>query len=352
MYVRNCWYVAAWTHELKGDEFISRTVLNQAILLYRTANGELVGLEDRCCHRFAPLSKGRREGDQVRCMYHGMRYDRSGVCNDIPGQKLIPPKARVRAFPVVERHSWIWVWMGEPARADEKLIPPAVGLDDPRYTLRGGQMDYRAHYLLINDNLTDFSHLSYVHANSFKAGENWAREHSSTSRISRGIRVHRWIEADPSQTSAVSAIDRGFDGWMTYDFLAPGILLMYNANFPPGSAKQANFGPPPPELRAFADNFTSQAVTPINDRASRYFYSWGPNAGEGSDAVAEEMLRVANMAFAEDREIIEAQQDVIDRNPPTPQVLTSHGKGPSLMRRVLEDLAAADEAGPAAQSVA
>ncbi len=352
MYVRNCWYVAAWSHELGEAELISRTVINQAIVLYRAADGSLVGMEDRCCHRFAPLSKGRREGDDVRCMYHGMRFDRRGVCNDIPGQSLIPPKARVKTFPVVEKHSWIWVWMGEAAKADVALIPPAVGLDDPRYTLRCGQMDYQADYLLINDNLTDFSHLSYVHANSFKASEEWARDRSTTTRVPRGIRVQRWVPADPSAESPVTSLSRDHDGWATYDYLAPGVLLMYNASFPAGSAAASNFGPPAARLRPLNENFTSQAITPLTGRSARYFFSWGPNVAEGSDALAAKMLEVANTAFTEDRVMIEAQQEVIDRNPPTQQVLTGHDKGPSLMRRVLEELIATESAPAATESVA
>jgi phenylpropionate dioxygenase-like ring-hydroxylating dioxygenase large terminal subunit len=344
MYVRNCWYVTGWSSELGAAELISRSVINQALVLYRGQDGSVAALEDRCCHRFAPLSKGRREGDDLRCMYHGLRFGRNGVCNDIPGQNFIPPKARVRTFPVLEKHSWIWVWMGDPAKADEKLVPSAVGLDDPRYTLRYGQMDYKANYLLINDNLTDFSHLSYVHANSFQASEDWARERNEVSRIARGIRVQRWLPANPQERAAVSSLSRAFDSWSTYDYLAPGILLMYNAIFPPGSAQASKFAPPDVNLRPCSESFTSQAVTPMTDRASRYFYSWGPNAAAGSDAMADEMLKVAHAAFAEDRIMIEAQQAVIDRSPPTPPVLTAHDQGPSLMRRVLEDLIAEDSA--------
>jgi phenylpropionate dioxygenase-like ring-hydroxylating dioxygenase large terminal subunit len=36
-------------------------------------------------------------------------------------------------------------------------------------------MDYDANYQLINDNLTDFTHLSYVHPNSFGTSDEFAR---------------------------------------------------------------------------------------------------------------------------------------------------------------------------------
>src|SRR5205814_1975289 len=96
------------------------------------------------------------------------RSRRAGCARAIP-MELTPGNARVKSYVVVERHSWIWVWMGEAAEADPALIPPAVGLDHPDYILGHGHLDYAAEARLINDNLLDFSHLSYVHANSFGA---------------------------------------------------------------------------------------------------------------------------------------------------------------------------------------
>ena len=62
MWLKNCWYVIAWEHEIPADGFLARTVLGEPLLAYRTSSGRLTVLEDRCCHRQAPLSKGRREG--------------------------------------------------------------------------------------------------------------------------------------------------------------------------------------------------------------------------------------------------------------------------------------------------
>ncbi len=89
MFIRNCWYVIAWEHEIGTDALFSRRVLDEPILVYRTSNGALAALEDRCCHRLAPLSLGRKEGDCVRCGYHGLKFDASGRCIDVPGLTLL-----------------------------------------------------------------------------------------------------------------------------------------------------------------------------------------------------------------------------------------------------------------------
>ena len=97
-WLKNCWYVIAWGHEVPpadAAELFHRTVLNEPILVYRTAAGQMVAMEDRCCHRHAPLSKGRREGDCVRCGYHGLKFDPQGVCVEAPGIPIVPANARV-----------------------------------------------------------------------------------------------------------------------------------------------------------------------------------------------------------------------------------------------------------------
>jgi phenylpropionate dioxygenase-like ring-hydroxylating dioxygenase large terminal subunit len=102
-FLKNTWYVAAWSHEIAAHGMLARTITRMPLLFWRDGAGEVVALDDRCCHRAAPLSKGRREGDNIRCMYHGLLFDRTGRCVEIPSQDFIPPAAKVRAYPVVER---------------------------------------------------------------------------------------------------------------------------------------------------------------------------------------------------------------------------------------------------------
>jgi vanillate O-demethylase monooxygenase subunit len=231
-----------------------------------------------------------------------------------------------------------------------------VGLEDPRYTLRSGYLDYQANYGLINDNLTDFSHLSYVHANSFGTNEDWARTRPAITQLPRGIRVQRWMPAgmggmrkEDSPLAQANARTNlpPTDHWQSYDFLAPGILLMRSRMFEAGAMEKLNGAEPDEDFGpVFSDTFTSQAVTPMTDSTSRYFFSWGPKAGPGSDELAEAMLKVAHMAFGEDKIIIEAQQRVMDSTPEAKEVLTSADVGPTQMRAVINRLIAAESAGP------
>lgn len=335
-YVRNAWYVAAWSHDVPADGPLAVEILSQPIVLWRSAQG-LAALEDRCVHRHAPLSLGRCEAGRLRCMYHGLMFDAAGACVEIPGQDIIPPTARVKSFPVIERHSWVWVWMGDPAKADPALVPPAVGFDNPDYVLGSGYLDYAAEARLINDNLLDFSHLSYVHAQSFGAGPEFAQSQPKVTPLERGVRFERWIVGTLGASMRKSASP--VDSWQSYDFLLPGVLLMWSANFPEGTAERLGHQPPDPAEAIAGLNFTSQAVTPTTDRTSRYFFSWGPHKRHGGEEMRDGMMALAAQAFGEDKVMIEAQQQVIDRNPGLPVMPTAHDRGVTLFNRLVERLA-------------
>ena len=84
MFLRNYWYVAAWDHEVQRQSLFSRVILNEPVVFYRTSDGVPVALEDRCCHRHMPLSDGRLEGNNIQCCYHGLVYDPTGACVEVP----------------------------------------------------------------------------------------------------------------------------------------------------------------------------------------------------------------------------------------------------------------------------
>jgi len=342
-YVHNAWYVAAWSQDLVAEKPFGLTILGEPVVIWRSSNGAVHALEDRCVHRLAPLSLGRCEGEHLRCMYHGLLFNPEGKVTEIPGQELIPTQARVKSYAVVERHSWIWVWMGEAKAADPALIPPAVGYDDPDYILGHGQLDYAAEARLINDNLLDFSHLTFVHANSFGAGPQFAQTAPTIIPLDRGVRVQRWIPNTHGATNRKSA--EPIDSWQSYDFLIPGILLMWSANYPAGTAERLGFKPPEKADSIGGLNFTSQAVTPLTDKTSRYFFSWGPHREQGDEAMRDGMMQVAAVAFAEDKTMIEAQQRVIDASV-NPRVMpTSHDRGLTLFNRLVKKLAGEEAAG-------
>lgn len=340
MFVRNCWYVAGWSHDLAQGERLALRIAGTPLLFYRKQDSSIVALEDRCAHRHAPLSLGRCEGDNIRCMYHGLLFSPEGQCLEIPGQTIIPERMAIKPYPVVEKDSWIWVWMGE-QEADETLIPASHGLDDPDWHLSTGYLDYDANYQLISDNLTDFSHLSFVHANSFKAGLNWALSQPKISLLDRGIRVRRWVMDDPVPPYLGGEGLNSVDQLVEYDYMAPGVLLLSTEIHPGGAERELDAEPSTSSLFA---TFSAQAVTPMDEKRTRYFFSWGPSSRNGTREDANVMMKVALQAFGEDKLIIEEQQKIIDARPPAPAIPIAADKGVVMFQGVMKKLIAAEAA--------
>ena len=162
-WLRNAWYQAGWGEELIVGEPLARTILNEPILIWRAGGGEIAALLDRCPHRFAPLSAGRIERDRVTCGYHGLSFGSNGARVHNP-HGAVTSAMRVRAFPVEERHSAIWIWMGDADKADPAGIPDLSFIDEtPESARLRIYLPTRANYQLIVDNIMDLSHADYLH---------------------------------------------------------------------------------------------------------------------------------------------------------------------------------------------
>src|SRR5437667_7072837 len=130
MLLRNAWYIAAWADEVARQP-LGRRICNEPIVLFRDRTNRVAALADRCCHRAAPLHMGSVVEDGIQCGYHGLVIDGSGRCVRIPGQERVPEEARVRRYPAVEKDQLVWVWLGDPAKADAARIVDFPYHNDP-----------------------------------------------------------------------------------------------------------------------------------------------------------------------------------------------------------------------------
>ena len=344
MFLKNCWYVAALAHELIDGRLLSRMVLGEHVLLYRGESGNVMALNDRCPHRGALLSKGRLEGDAVRCMYHGIKYEGSGKCIQIPGQEMIPPKLRVRSYPVIERSHFIWVWMGEAGKADPALIVDLPYLHDPSWKGIPAYLHYNANYLLIVDNLSDFSHLAFVHTKTLGGSEEYAfvTKPAAIERLERGFRVERWhINGDPPPFHRKVIRNRSakVDRRNIATMLIPGIFTMETLFAAAGQGAQSG------NLAGAREYRNCQFMTPETERTTHFFWSYLNNF-EGEDStISRSLLDSLIEGFMEDKEIIERQQRTLDEDPSF-QMLGILADAPlAHFRRVLGRLIDAEQVG-------
>ena len=165
-FVLDDWYVAAFADEL-GPHLLARTLLGRGIVMYRSASGEVVAMEDRCPHRSMPLSAGELQDDHIVCAYHGMRFNTEGDCVHVPSQASCPRSMGVRTYVTLERGPVVWIWMGDNAAADPQRLPAQDWLTDGCWETSKGYMYLKASYVRLHENLLDLTHLSFLHARSF-----------------------------------------------------------------------------------------------------------------------------------------------------------------------------------------
>lgn len=344
MFLRNCWYVAAWGSEVGRLQMLRRILLDEPVVLYRRTDGKPVALEDRCCHRHAPLSQGRVRGDNIECGYHGFTYDPSGRCIRIPTQDTIPANARVRSYPVVERDSFVWIWMGDPALADESLIEDFHWLNDPAWRFRGERLELKANYLLLVENLCDLTHLPFVHSSSLAQTAISPKEGpAETRREGNAVIVERWTENVPV-TSYFRAIagfpkDAVVDRWMHLVFTPPAFVrLDIGAALAGTGARQG-------DRSKGVTTRNLNAITPETERSTHYFWAQAQNFGIDDPSVADLDFRMTHGAFLEDLKMIEGQQQNIELGPDVPRVNVATDTGGVQARRLVESLIAAEQGG-------
>ena len=327
MFLTDCWQVAAYSSEV-GRRLLKRTIADMPVVMYRQESGAPVAMEDRCPHRFVPLSLGCLEGDVVRCGYHGMRFAPSGACVGIPGQDAIPAKARVRTFPMMERHRFVWIWMGDAAKADASLVPDFHWMDDARWAAAEGYHHVEADYRFLVDNLLDLSHETFVHPETIgNAGV--AESPVSVSIVDRKtVRAHRDMLAcePPPQFVALAGFSGRIDRWHTTFYTPPGCCVI-------------EVGAVPAASKDVAHGFEARIlnlITPETGRSSHYFWAHARNVRVDDRELTNRIRSSVAETFDQDKVILEAQQRAVDRvGSADPGVVIKVDAGPVQGRRVL-----------------
>lgn len=314
MFLRNCWYVAAMGGEL-DDGPLARTILGEDLVLFRTADGSPAALEDRCCHRHAPLHKGRVVEGNLRCGYHGLLFDRTGQCIDIPAQTKIPEGACVKAYTIVARHGWSWIWMGDPALADESLIPDFHWVSDPGWAGAGERMQLNADYRLLVDNLLDLSHLTFLHETTIGA----AAVADTPAKVSRNgdlVNMTRWmLDTPPPPTFQKTAgFTENIDRWQIIDWVPPSFVRLDLGGAPAGSCADKG------DRSQAIERWNLNAITPETETTAHYFWWECRNFQIDDDALTQLFFDQVHEAFSEDLDMIHAQARNMARHPLSPNI--------------------------------
>ena len=306
-YPRAAWWVAATSAEV-GSQPLQRWILDYPVVLYRGEDGRAVALDDRCPHRWAPLSLGKVHGNTIACGYHGLRFGADGRCTHVPTQDLVPGVARVRSYPVIEAAPFVWIWTGESDETATAPRPPTLDWTiDPARVTASGAMEVGCNFLALKENVLDLSHFAFVHENTL-AVTDWVRapevEKTADSVTYRQAFAAMPLPAHygvPTGIGCERAVDR--HAWGSH--VAPGLQLAGVDIADPDAAPGAR--------SAFALRIL-HATTPIDPGRCTYWWFFSQDYGHAPGAAADLTVRI-EAAFVEDKAILEATEALVRRDP-------------------------------------
>lgn len=339
-WVKNAWYVAAWDVDV-GRTPLTRTICGKPVMLYRKLDGSLVALHDVCPHRLLPLSMGIKEGDSIRCRYHGLKVGCDGFVQEMPLRTdTVNKSVWVKTFPVVERHRFVWIWMGDKEAADTNLIPDLWPCSAPGWVFDGGYLQVAADYRLMIDNLMDLTHETYVHAGS--VGQIELMEAPLETRAEgNSVFVSRWmpgIDAPPFWRTVLGR-EGPVDRWQICQFVAPSNVII-------------DVGVAPVEAGATLAShdqgvrgFVIDCMTPETETSMHYFWGMARNFAQDDRGFSGRMRAMQAGVFAEDIVVLEAQQRSIAANPDEKLRAYNIDQGGVRARQIIERLRAAEQAG-------
>ncbi len=323
--VRNFWYIAAWSAEIK-HELMQRWILDQPIAMYRSEAGEVIAMADRCPHRRYPLSKGCLVGDNVQCSYHGFTFAPTGTCVSVPGQTSIPSAARVKTYPVVEKNGVVWLWPGDPSRASVADVPNAPWITD--WTTITGYAHLNARAILLVDNLLDLSHETYLHPSSIGTSD-VAETPISVEQKDGVLHVGRRMsgaECPPfykNSTGITGTIDR----WQEIDFYPPGYYLLNIRVAPTGSTDEAY------HMKVI------YGITPETGRSVHDFWAVCRDFARVDDALSEALRAQQTFVVQEDVDAVnDLERMVTSDNTNLPEISIGIDRGGLVARRLIADL--------------
>ncbi|MCH7627520.1 MULTISPECIES: Rieske 2Fe-2S domain-containing protein [Novosphingobium] len=310
IWITEAWYVAGWDAEIDSAP-LARTICGVPMVFYRKLDRSVVALRDACPHRLLPLSMGLREGDSLRCKYHGLKLGPDGVAEEMPlKSEAVNRRICAEAYVTHERHRFVWVWIGDKAKADPALIPDLWPCSADGWTFDGGYYHVACDYRLMIDNLMDLTHETHVHAGSI--GQPEILEAPITTRVEGDeVVVERWmpgIDAPPFWRGALKQpglVDR----WQVCRFVKPASVMIDVGVAPVGAG--ATIERHHQGVRGMVVDF----MTPESETTHHYFWGMARNFDIEDSGFTARFKRQQGGVFLEDKDVLEAQQRAIHANP-------------------------------------
>lgn len=161
--LRQFWQPVALSDQVAPGKAVAIKVFGEELAFYRGQGGDAHLVSNKCAHRCTHLHTGWVEGDDIRCVYHGWKYDCTGQCIEIPSEPDdIAATVKVAGYPVHEYNGLVFAYLGDD-EAPEFDLPKKDCFERPDRLYFARQQFWPCHWLQQVENSLDALHVSFVH---------------------------------------------------------------------------------------------------------------------------------------------------------------------------------------------
>lgn len=304
-FLEDFWYAAATSEEL-GPAPVGRVICGRSVVIFRDEAGSPVILGDRCPHRSAPLHLGRVCDGRIKCPYHGLVFDKTGLCVEAPNDSGLG--FRTPTYVAAEKWGFIWVFFGKAENADPALIPNLWYMDHPEWNSFAGHLAEPIPWQLMADNLLDLSHVPVTHAGTIGASVGADAEIPLFQRTKRGVRntLRSRNATCPPHIAHWGGFTSNINTFAVADWEPPNVIVL--------SVEIDNHELVPLGQENKIGVMVGFPLTPADEGSFHHFYTWGRNFHLDD----KDMDTFAKMSMAavqeEDLVIIKGQYELLKRH--------------------------------------
>jgi 5,5'-dehydrodivanillate O-demethylase oxygenase subunit len=161
--LRKFWHPVALSRKLPAGSAMPVRVFGEELTLYRGASGSPYLVAGRCAHRLTKLHTGWIEGEDIRCIYHGWKYDGSGKCVERPAEKdAASCRIAIESYAAHEYAGLIFAYLGD-GPAPEFDLPRKDVFETPDMIMYAREETWPCNWLQLVENSMDAVHVSFVH---------------------------------------------------------------------------------------------------------------------------------------------------------------------------------------------
>ena len=164
--MREYWQPALLSEKVAKGKAVPVRLLGEWFTVYRGEDDSVHAVASHCPHRGTRLDVGWVEGNQIRCGYHGWRFDGTGQCTDMPAElESFAQKVKIPAYPAYDYGGIIYVYMGE---GEAPEFPRKYEIDNAKLLWSYRDL-WPCNWLQSKENSFDPLHVVFVHRVGFGA---------------------------------------------------------------------------------------------------------------------------------------------------------------------------------------